>query len=96
MNNVEKRSVRKGEQGTLLEPCRLKDIRKGLQWTRSTCKHSGRTRCTRNDKDQLRHHFGWKWKAKNMNLAKRKHLDETPVRRGMIDTTLQLNKIEKE
>ena len=25
-----------------------------------------------------------------MNLAKRKHLDETPVRRGMIDTTLRL------
>ena len=25
-----------------------------------------------------------------MNLAKRKHLDETPVRRGMTDTTLRL------
>ena len=37
-----KHSVRKEEQGTLLEPCRLKDIRKGLQWTRSICKHSGR------------------------------------------------------
>ena len=36
-----KHSVRKEEQGTLREPCRLKDIRKGLQWTRSTCKHSG-------------------------------------------------------
>ena len=28
MNKVEKHSVRKEEQGTLLEPCRLKDIRK--------------------------------------------------------------------
>ena len=26
----------------------------------------------------------------NMHLAKRKHLDETPVKRGMIDTTLRL------
>ena len=36
-----KHSVRKEEQWTLLEPCRLKDIRKGLQRTKSTCKHSG-------------------------------------------------------
>ena len=36
-----KHSVRKGEQGILRKHCRLKDIRKGLQWTRSTCKHSG-------------------------------------------------------
>ena len=47
-------------------------------------------RCTRNDKDQLQQHSGWKWKAQNMNLAKGKHLDETPVRRVMIDTTLRL------
>ena len=31
-----------------------------------------------------------KWKGYNMDLAKRKHLDETPIRRGMIDTTLRL------
>ena len=36
-----KHPVRKEEQGTLREPCRLIDIRKGLQWTKSTCKHSG-------------------------------------------------------
>ena len=32
------------------------------------------TRCTMNDKDQLRQHSGWKWKAQNMNLAKMKAL----------------------
>ena len=37
-----------------------------------------------------------KWKGQNMNLAKLKHLDETLVKRGMIDTTLRLTKIEKE
>ena len=42
MNKVVNTPLEKKEQGTLLEPCRLKDIRKGLQWTRSTCKHSGR------------------------------------------------------
>ena len=42
MNEVENHSVRKEEEGTLPEHCRLKDMRKGLQWTRSTSKHSGR------------------------------------------------------
>ena len=31
-----------------------------------------------------------KRKVNNMRLAKRKHLDETPVRLEMIDTTLRL------
>ena len=31
-----------------------------------------------------------KWKGYNMDLANWKHLDETPVKRGMIDTTLRL------
>ena len=40
MNEVENTPLGKEEQGTLLEPCRLKDIRKVLQWTIGTCKHA--------------------------------------------------------
>ena len=36
-----KHSIQQEEQGTLQEPCRLKDKQKWLWWTRSTCKHSG-------------------------------------------------------
>ena len=59
MNEVEKHSVRKEEQGTLWEPCRLTDIRKGFQWTRSTCKHSGWNKMYKErEKNQLRQHSG--------------------------------------
>ena len=44
----------------------------------------------RNDKGQLCQHSGWTWKVRNINFAKQKHLDETPVKRGMIKMTLWL------
>ena len=64
----------------------MNDEKKGREVHAST---PVETRCTRNDNDQLRQHSGWTWKVKNIKFAKRKHLDETPVRRGMIDTTLR-------
>ena len=39
VNKVET-SVREEEQGTLIDPCGFKYIRKVLQWTIGTCKHS--------------------------------------------------------
>ena len=70
MNKVEKHSIRKEEQGTLLEPCRLKDIEKGCNGQEVHVSTPVETRCTRNDVDQLRQHSGWKWKVKNINLTR--------------------------
>ena len=44
----------------------------------------------RNKEEQIRTTLRLEMVVQNMGFAKWKHLDETPVRRGMIDTTLWL------
>ena len=60
MNKVENTPLEKKEQGTLREPYGLKDIIKGYNGQEVDASTSVDTRCTRNDKDQLRQHSGMK------------------------------------
>ena len=90
MNKVENTPLENRNKEHHENPVGWKTWEKGCNGQEVHASTSVDTRCTRNDKDQLRQHSGWKWKVKNMIFEIWKHLDETPFRRGMIDTTLWL------
>ena len=92
MNEVDNSPLEKRNKEHHENPVGWKKLEKrGCNGQEVRASTSDDMRCTRNDKYQLRQHSGWKWKVQNMSFAIWKHLDETPVRIVMIDTTLQLN-----
>ena len=91
MNKIENTPLEKEEQGTLREPCRLKDIRKRVAMDK---KYMQALRLKQDVQGTIMINYDntpvGKRKVKNKKLAKRRHLDGTPAKRGMIATTLRL------